>query len=81
MGLYFMTSLAVIADHVDIPQANFKCLIWVRLTAKHKKFGVQHRLNHQNVFLSGWVHFATRQSQFKRILQVQNNVYMYFSCF
>lgn len=69
-GLYFMASLAVIADHVDIPQASFKCLIWVGLPAQQKKFDVQHGLNHHNVFLSGWVHFATRLSQFKSRLHV-----------
>lgn len=40
MELYFTVSLAVIADHVDIPQVNFKYLIWIGLPEKQKILGV-----------------------------------------
>lgn len=45
MGLYFTAFLAVLADHTDVPQANFKFLIWIELLAKQKTLGIQRRLN------------------------------------
>lgn len=64
MGLYFTAFLAVLADHVVIPQANFKYLIWIELPAKQKTLGIQCRLSCP-FFPSCWVDFVIKKDDFK----------------